>query len=601
MLGRRPPRILDRPGPRESRAELTSAYERLPVEWVVGSGLAARSLAVRDVFGSDRRKARRGLAALLYGQQLLPDDLEQAGTLLFPLLSRLREDELIACANALIQSGRLADATRALAHVPSRTLSVAGTHADLLNPFRNGDEHLADWLDTFGALFASYQLEPVTLRDARDDEPPFDRLNCEVLDRVDGPLVSVIMTTYRPQRETFEAVRSILEQTWHNLELLVIDDGSPAEFDGVLVELAALDARVRVIRNSDNRGTYVRRNQAIDVALGEFVTMHDSDDWAHPRRIELQATWLVEHPDAPGNVSLCIRATPDLMLFQQRGLGARVCEPALLFRRETVVAAAGYFDPVRRGADSEFRRRVNLVFDTPVHVLEDSGPLTVQRLEPVSLSGSDIRPGWVHEARTAYSSNFLFWHRQIAAGGASGRLDPTAPRPFAAPAHMLGAPVEDRSLDVLYLVDLVVRVDDKRDFGPLARQILALAELGLTVGVAHAWSVGRESEPEQRYADEIQHLFTEGTVSQVMLGDRSRARLGIVPDASALQFPSVLHAGVRLERFVAGISLGEAPHHPGGGVYLRADCDDSAAAQFGVTLEWLEPDEAYAAAAALRD
>ena len=169
--------------------------------------------------------------------------------------------------------------------------------ADLVDPHipEIGASDEEAWLALCNASFDGAGLEPIAM--VGDHGLPFDRLAVPAAppSSVSGPRVSVIMSVYRPDEDTLHAVRSIIDQTWRDWELLVIDDASGAEYDDIFARIDALDERVTVVRATDNAGTYVRRNEAIQRATGEFVTMQDSDDWSHPRRLELQ----VRHARAP--------------------------------------------------------------------------------------------------------------------------------------------------------------------------------------------------------------------------------------------------------------------------------------------------------------
>lgn len=104
-------------------------------------------------------------------------------------------------------------------------------------------------------------------------------------DVVDG-LVSVVMPAYDRAATIGPAVRSVLAQTYGNLELLVVDDGSRDGTAEVVEELAAGDPRLRLIRLPANEGRSAARNRGIDEARGEFVTFIDSDDLYAPGRLE---------------------------------------------------------------------------------------------------------------------------------------------------------------------------------------------------------------------------------------------------------------------------------------------------------------------------
>ncbi len=102
---------------------------------------------------------------------------------------------------------------------------------------------------------------------------------------LEGPLVSVIMPVRNRARLVGDAVASVLAQTHLNLELLVCDDASDDATPAALAELA--DSRVRVLRHATRRGAAAARNTCLKEARGAYVAYLDSDNFWHPRFLEL--------------------------------------------------------------------------------------------------------------------------------------------------------------------------------------------------------------------------------------------------------------------------------------------------------------------------
>lgn len=95
------------------------------------------------------------------------------------------------------------------------------------------------------------------------------------------PLISVIVPVYRVEAYLERCIRSIVEQTYSNLEILLVDDGSPDGSGAICDCWAVQDSRIRVIHKS-NAGAGAARNSALDVAAGELIAFVDSDDYLHP-------------------------------------------------------------------------------------------------------------------------------------------------------------------------------------------------------------------------------------------------------------------------------------------------------------------------------
>jgi glycosyltransferase involved in cell wall biosynthesis len=103
------------------------------------------------------------------------------------------------------------------------------------------------------------------------------------------PRVSVIIPTYNQARYLSAAVRSVLSQTYGDLELIVVNDGST---DNTRQEVAGFsDSRVRYIYQ-ENRGLSAARNTGILASAGEYIALLDSDDVWLPRKLELQVEFL---------------------------------------------------------------------------------------------------------------------------------------------------------------------------------------------------------------------------------------------------------------------------------------------------------------------
>lgn len=100
------------------------------------------------------------------------------------------------------------------------------------------------------------------------------------------PLVSVIIPTYNRVHTLPVSVESVLRQTYHNLEVIVVDDGSTDKTENYVRGLT--DSRVRYVRNTGQHGPAAARNLGVRLARGEYVAFQDSDDEWHPDKLEKQ-------------------------------------------------------------------------------------------------------------------------------------------------------------------------------------------------------------------------------------------------------------------------------------------------------------------------
>lgn len=110
-----------------------------------------------------------------------------------------------------------------------------------------------------------------------------------------SPLVSVIVPSYNTAQYLPEAVDSILAQTYRNLEIHVVDDGSTDNTREVMLAYAN-DPRV-IYHYQKNRGEAGARNTGIRAAKGELIALCDSDDLWMPRKLEVQVPCFRDHPE----------------------------------------------------------------------------------------------------------------------------------------------------------------------------------------------------------------------------------------------------------------------------------------------------------------
>ena len=106
--------------------------------------------------------------------------------------------------------------------------------------------------------------------------------------------ISVIVPIYNVEPYLHRCVDSILQQTYRDFELILVDDGSPDSCGVICDEYAAADARVKVIHKS-NGGLSDARNAGLEIAQGEYVAFVDSDDWVAPDYLEQLMTALIEN------------------------------------------------------------------------------------------------------------------------------------------------------------------------------------------------------------------------------------------------------------------------------------------------------------------
>lgn len=110
-----------------------------------------------------------------------------------------------------------------------------------------------------------------------------------------NPVVSVLVPIFNSASYVEEAVYSVINQTFRDFEILLIDDGSTDDTEAILHHLIHLDNRIRLVQR-EHRGLTESLNEGIRLARGEYIARMDSDDFSRPSRLEKQIKFLNKYP-----------------------------------------------------------------------------------------------------------------------------------------------------------------------------------------------------------------------------------------------------------------------------------------------------------------
>jgi len=192
-----------------------------------------------------------------------------------------------------------------------------------------------------------------------------------MIDKV--PSISVAMSVYNGERFLAAAIESVVQQTFDDFEFLVLDDGSRDGTRQIIETYAHSDRRIRGIFR-ENRGLVASLNQLLHEARAPLVARMDADDLCQPERFTRQHAFLEAHPgvgvvgtwtediDEAGAPYTVI--APDHPLDHDQFLAAiedrqpLLCHPAVMFRRDIVLAAGGYRAAFRHCEDLDLWLRL---------------------------------------------------------------------------------------------------------------------------------------------------------------------------------------------------------------------------------------------------
>ena len=103
-----------------------------------------------------------------------------------------------------------------------------------------------------------------------------------------SPKVSIILPTYNRAHIIEKAIQSVLNQTYQDFEIIIIDDGSKDDTKKIIRGFQEKDNRIKYIRFEENKGAAAARNAGIKMSKGEYITFQDSDDEWLPEKLEKQ-------------------------------------------------------------------------------------------------------------------------------------------------------------------------------------------------------------------------------------------------------------------------------------------------------------------------
>jgi len=218
-------------------------------------------------------------------------------------------------------------------------------------------------------------------------------------------LVSIVMTAFNEEQYVERALKSLLNQTWRNIEVIVVDDGS-TDATADILEWFQQNSRVTLIFLPKNQGAYAARNAALPYVKGEYCTFQDADDWSHPRRIEEQILPLLCNSHLSATLSKFFRIHVETGFpYAQRIYPFHRLNPSSLMLRTEILKQFGGFDAnTKVGADSEFIDRIKtLKGEKSIYILQ--APLSLGAYRKGSLT-TDASLGIDDKGRSTYREQY---------------------------------------------------------------------------------------------------------------------------------------------------------------------------------------------------
>lgn len=173
-------------------------------------------------------------------------------------------------------------------------------------------------------------------------------------------MISVVLPTYNRANLLIESIQSILDQTYSNFELIIIDDGSTDNTFQIISELG--DSRINYVSYPKNQGVSFARNKGLEIATGKYIAFMDSDDISKKERFFEQVNFM----EANSEIDIC---GTNIQFFGSRNIELKYSEQPLPFMLKALFQTPFHFPStmIRRS----FLKRNEILFRPEVRAADD--------------------------------------------------------------------------------------------------------------------------------------------------------------------------------------------------------------------------------------
>ena len=211
--------------------------------------------------------------------------------------------------------------------------------------------------------------------------------------------MSIVMSVFNEECWVTESLSSLINQTYRNLEIILVDDGSTDATVELVQKICQADSRVHLFRNSKNIGLPASLNVGISIARGDYIARMDADDVADLKRIEKQVNFLDSHPEVGILGTWCYKVIEgsneqslwkrpvhhaEILFNEMANASAAMVHPTVMMRRDVLPSRKPYNESYSCAQDKDLWSR--LLLTTRFQNLAE--PLLNYRVREKSISGS---------------------------------------------------------------------------------------------------------------------------------------------------------------------------------------------------------------------
>jgi len=416
-----------------------------------------------------------------------------------------------------------------------QNILITDKHPDLYLALANCESTPENKLNQINKVYKQYSLAPLSNSKGILHYDNLKMAKPEIIK--DGHKISVILPAYNSATGIKIAIESILNQTWENLELLIIDDCSTDSTWKVIQQYANKDERIQVFQTDINSGPYVARNIGLKHATGHFVTVNDADDWSHAEKLAIQAKHLLANENIIANTSEQARLLENLMFYRRGTPGTYIFSnmSSLMFRRKPIIEKIGYWDSVRFAADGEFKRRLIKVFGANKVIDLETGPLSFPRQSKTSLTASSAfgYDGFFMGARQEYVASFTHYHATN-----KNMKYPSDPKEQTKRLFPVPDPMLPKRQQGPHQFDIAIAADFHEISNEAAELIVSEIKINRKLGLStaliqmHAYKLKRRENP---FNPKIRNIIDGENVQVVVYGEEVSCKLLLVRTPVILQ------------------------------------------------------------------
>ena len=183
--------------------------------------------------------------------------------------------------------------------------------------------------------------------------------------------MSVVVPANNAERYISEAIESVLNQTFEDYELIIVNDGSTDRTEDIILDYQKMDPRIIYLKNEENLRICRTLNRGLEAARGDYIARMDADDWSYPARLEKQLDYMRNNPDVVLVGSFIHVADGDMNVLNTRSYPltdreirstllkySTFAHPVVMYKRQEALKCGKYDPSLYDSEDYDFYFRI---------------------------------------------------------------------------------------------------------------------------------------------------------------------------------------------------------------------------------------------------